>query len=61
MFNKPIIYVQGTCPFCNSRDVVYKKEIHDGNYMKIHLICKECRKESREIYYIEYLETEGCY
>lgn len=59
MTNKTIIYVPGRCPYCNSEEILYKKEAFDGYNLKIPMICKNCRKSSVEIYYTEYSETNG--
>jgi len=58
---KKIIYTPNICPYCQSAEITPKKEFIKGNYLKIPYYCKKCRKLSKAIYYIEYLETEGWY
>lgn len=61
MSKKRIIYVPGRCPYCDSNDLVYKQKYLSGNYLIIPVDCKRCGKASKEIYYVEYCETEGLY
>jgi predicted Zn-ribbon and HTH transcriptional regulator len=61
MSKKRIIYVPDRCPYCDSDDLVCKKEYFSGNYLNIPIVCKKCGKASKEVYYIEYCETEGYY
>ena len=49
------------CPYCNSKDLSYKQEYLSENYLNIPIVCKKCGKASKEIYYVEYCETEGNY
>jgi len=59
MSKKTIIYTPNKCPYCNSNDLSHKQECFSGNYLNIPIVCKRCGKASKEIYYIEYCETEG--
>ena len=61
MSKKTIIYIPAMCPYCNSKDLSYKREYLSENYLNIPIVCKKCGKASKEIYYVEYCETEGNY
>ena len=58
---KRTIYTPNICPYCKSTEITQKKEMINGNYLKIPYYCKKCGKVSMAIYYTEYMETEGWY
>jgi uncharacterized Zn finger protein len=58
---KKIIYTPNICPYCQSTEIIPKKEFIKDNYLKIPYYCKKCGKVSKAIFFIEYQETEGWY
>jgi hypothetical protein len=45
----------GTCPFCNVKEVNKKTEIHIGEYIYCHMQCKSCGKNYIEKYILAFL------
>lgn len=49
----------GTCPFCGSENNVYGDNELDGDWYTFELICNDCGKKSKEMYWLDYERTEG--
>ena len=61
IMKKKIIYTPDICPYCQSTEIIQKKEFVKDFYLTIPYYSKKCGKVSKAIYYIEYQETEGWY
>lgn len=57
--DKPIIYLSGVCPYCESENVDYDKYNYEDNFIEYPMTCLDCGKHSIELYFTEFERTEG--
>ena len=53
--------IQVFCVWCSSEDIDYQghSPIFDGEFVKFKFICNICKKESIELFLIEFFKTEA--